>query len=182
MAKVLNCGDVLPPCRARIEGATEQEVMTKEAAHAMQAHGLSELEPGLQQKIVAAIRDRRPTERSPGEGTETGWPGGGRGRREEVGRTGIWPASGPLPPGEARLVGQEELGQGTRGAAGYQESGGSELIVTRTDPVCGAEVNPEHGEATDYDGATYYFDSPACKREFEQSPQRYTQRPANTAS
>lgn len=29
---------------------------------------------------------------------------------EEVGPTGIYPASGPLPPGNAKVIGQGELG------------------------------------------------------------------------
>lgn len=32
---------------------------------------------------------------------DSGLPGGGKGRRDEVGHTGVYPASGPLPPGDA---------------------------------------------------------------------------------
>jgi hypothetical protein len=58
---------------------------------------------------------------------ESGLPGGGQGRRDEVGRTGVYPASGPLPEGDAEYRGQMEWGQGLRGAAGYYDSGPSEL-------------------------------------------------------
>ena len=60
MAKVLYCGDVLPGCRERITGATEQEVMTLEAEHALRSHGLSELTPELQRRINSKIRDWQP--------------------------------------------------------------------------------------------------------------------------
>ena len=52
----------------------------------------------------------RPDERqeAPGEGTR-GVPGEGKGRRDEVGPTGIYPASGPHPPGDAPIRGQGAL-------------------------------------------------------------------------
>lgn len=40
---------------------------------------------------------------------DSGKPGGGKGRKDEVGRTGIYPASGPYPPGDAEVRGQGEL-------------------------------------------------------------------------
>lgn len=42
------------------------------------------------------------------------------------------------------------------------------------DPVCGMEVDPK--TATDksiYQGKTYYFCSPGCKRSFDKEPQKY---------
>lgn len=60
MAKVLHCGEIFPACRERITGATEQEVMTLEAEHALRSHGLSELDPDLQRRINEKIRNRRP--------------------------------------------------------------------------------------------------------------------------
>ncbi|MBI2203591.1 MAG: hypothetical protein HYU41_07060 [Candidatus Rokubacteria bacterium] len=41
---------------------------------------------------------------------ESGRPGGGKGRRDEVGRTGVYPASGPLPPGDAPVQEQGTFG------------------------------------------------------------------------
>lgn len=58
---------------------------------------------------------------------ESGLPGGGRGRVEEVGGSGVYPASGPLPKENAPVQGEASWGQGERGAAGYQDSGRSEL-------------------------------------------------------
>jgi YHS domain-containing protein len=120
-------------------------------------------------------RSRKKREDDPGPAADPGQPGGGKGRRDETGRTGIWPMSGPLPPsGDAWTVSQGELGQGTTGVAGYAESGGSEAIVERTDPVCGTHLHPEHAAVTvDWNGTTYFFDSEACRRRFTDEPIRY---------
>jgi hypothetical protein len=65
---------------------------------------------------------------------ESGQPGGGQGRTDEVGRTGVWPMSAALSaPGEAMTVGQAEFGQGLRGAAGYEDSGESEMRLPQPD-------------------------------------------------
>jgi putative phosphoribosyl transferase len=61
------------------------------------------------------------------ERRESGMPGGGAGRKDEVGRSGVYPASGPYPPGEAEIRGQASWGQGERGAAGYEDHGSSGL-------------------------------------------------------
>ena len=58
---------------------------------------------------------------------ESGKPGGGAGRKDEVGKSGVYPASGPYPEGNAELRGQAGWGQGERGAAGYEDHGSSEL-------------------------------------------------------
>src|SRR5688572_27976589 len=42
---------------------------------------------------------------------ETGRPGAGKGRREEVRGSGIYPASGPLPPGRARVKTPASMGR-----------------------------------------------------------------------
>src|SRR5919108_1924221 len=60
---------------------------------------------------------------------ESGMPGGGQGRKDKVGRSGVYPVSaadGASP--DAMVHGQASWGQGERGAAGYEDSGGSELI------------------------------------------------------
>jgi uncharacterized membrane protein/CBS domain-containing protein len=57
---------------------------------------------------------------------ESGEPGGGAGRIDRVGRTGVYPASGPLPEGKAETRAPASWGQGERGAAGYEDSGRSE--------------------------------------------------------
>jgi uncharacterized membrane protein len=56
-----------------------------------------------------------------------GRPGGGQGRTDQVGQTGVYPASDPNAPDDATTQGMASWGQGERGAAGYADSGGSEL-------------------------------------------------------
>src|SRR5690348_570464 len=78
------------------------------------------------------------------ERRESGMPGGGAGRKDEVGRSGVYPASGPYPPGEAEIRGQASWGQGERGAAGYEDHGGSGLSYSGGQLLGGYE---ESGEA-----------------------------------
>jgi len=49
-------------------------------------------------------------------------------------------------------------------------------VQTRTviDPVCGLEVNPREAQFTStYQGKTYYFTDPDCKRMFDEDPEAY---------
>lgn len=42
------------------------------------------------------------------------------------------------------------------------------------DVVCGMDVDPNTGPATsEYQGKTYYFCGPACKKRFDADPARY---------
>lgn len=42
------------------------------------------------------------------------------------------------------------------------------------DPVCGMEVNPESSDLyTEYEGKTYYFCAPGCKKKFEDNPENF---------
>ncbi len=61
---------------------------------------------------------------------ESGTPGGGTGRKDETGKTNVYPMSGAeLPPsGEARLQPMGTFGQADRGPEGYYDSGNSEII------------------------------------------------------
>jgi len=63
------------------------------------------------------------------DANESGMPGGGRGRIDEVGHSGVYPASGPEPEGNAALRIPGEWGQGGRGVEGYQDHGDSELHI-----------------------------------------------------
>ena len=58
MAKVLNCGDVVPGCSVVMEGKDVTEVMAKGAAHAKTAHGMSSIPPDIMKKVQAAIKDK----------------------------------------------------------------------------------------------------------------------------
>ncbi len=46
--------------------------------------------------------------------------------------------------------------------------------TTSKDPVCGMDLAPEASVAkSEYKGQTYYFCCPACKKRFDQDPERY---------
>lgn len=72
--------------------------------------------------------------REPRRKAESGVPGGGAGRKDEVGRSGVFPLIGPTPPKDAEVVMAGAWGQGQRGAAGYEDHGESELILSRVTP------------------------------------------------
>ncbi len=58
MSKVLNCGDLVPGCKAVMEGKDEAEVMAKGAKHAEMAHNMKSIPPEMVPKITAAIKDK----------------------------------------------------------------------------------------------------------------------------
>ncbi len=64
-----------------------------------------------------------------GDRGESGMPGGGQGRTDQVGGSGIYPASDPNAPGDAEVHGEASWGQGDRGAAGYNDSGSAEIHI-----------------------------------------------------
>jgi len=79
---------------------------------------------------------------------ESGQPGGGAGRRDEVGPTGVYPMSGGLPPGKhPEIRTPAAWGQGERGAEGYNDSGGSELVM-RDGQLLGGTTSGPGGEPT----------------------------------
>lgn len=42
------------------------------------------------------------------------------------------------------------------------------------DPVCGMEVDPKTaGQSSEYQGQTYYFCAPGCKKAFEAEPAKF---------
>ena len=42
------------------------------------------------------------------------------------------------------------------------------------DPVCGMEVNPVTAkQKAEYQGKTYYFCAPGCKKDFDRDPKKY---------
>jgi len=47
-------------------------------------------------------------------------------------------------------------------------------LSTELDPVCGMEIKRQDAAATsEYQGQTFYFCNPSCKRQFDQNPERY---------
>lgn len=57
MPKELRCGDIVSGCDAVIRGETEEEVLSKGARHARDAHGITEMDEETAEKVKAAIRD-----------------------------------------------------------------------------------------------------------------------------
>jgi hypothetical protein len=92
-------------------------------------------------------KSRRSTEEA-ADARESGEPGGGQGRRDEVGPTGVYPMSGGLPEGKhLEIRTPASWGQGDRGAAGYDDSGGSEL-TWRDGQLLGGLTSGPNGEPT----------------------------------
>lgn len=85
------------------------------------------------------------------ERAKSGQPGGRQGRVDEVGHTGIYPGPGPTPAGDADIRFAAAWGQGERGAAGYEDSGVSEIstiagqpgIIGATTPGIEAQPPPQ---------------------------------------
>ncbi len=50
------------------------------------------------------------------------------------------------------------------------------------DPVCGMDVDEKTAAATAvYQGTTYYFCAPGCKKAFEKEPEKYVQGTASNS-
>jgi predicted small metal-binding protein len=64
MAKELKCGDLMPGCKAVVEGRDEAEVMAKAAEHAKSAHGLQQITPELAGKVRSAIKEKGTSQRA----------------------------------------------------------------------------------------------------------------------
>ncbi len=48
------------------------------------------------------------------------------------------------------------------------------------DPVCGMQVNPQTAAGkSEYQGKTYYFCSPGCKKSFDKEPEKYLKNPGS---
>ena len=73
---------------------------------------------------------------------ESGDPGGGQGRRDDVGGSGVYPPTADsIPPGaEVRMA-------GSWGGGDYNESGGSDLIYRDGQVLGGLSAGPD-GEPT----------------------------------
>lgn len=49
-------------------------------------------------------------------------------------------------------------------------------MATVHDVVCGMDIDPADAAGTsEYQGQTFYFCSPGCKRQFDRDPERYVQ-------
>src|SRR5207248_11072211 len=57
----------------------------------------------------------------------SGAPGGGRGRKDEVGRSSVYPFSSPRAPKQAEVRAAASCSQAQRGAASYEDHFATEL-------------------------------------------------------
>jgi predicted small metal-binding protein len=57
MAKEIRCADVGMDCDFVTKAETQEELMQKVVQHAQEVHGITEITPELQQKVVEVIRD-----------------------------------------------------------------------------------------------------------------------------
>lgn len=55
MTYKIACGDVMPGCSARFEETDRDRLMAQVAAHAQEAHGLSDLSPEAREAIESRI-------------------------------------------------------------------------------------------------------------------------------
>lgn len=83
---------------------------------------------------------------------DCGLPGGGQGRFDVVGRSGVYPGSGPYPEGEAAIRTPGDFVHGQRDELGREVVGGSGLTYLPegillggdTPPPCGSPSTPRH--------------------------------------
>jgi hypothetical protein len=69
---------------------------------------------------------------------DSGEPGGGQGRRDDVGRSPVYPGTGPFPAGQADVKTPETFVHGQRDAEGREVEGGSEISNIAGQPIGGA--------------------------------------------
>jgi len=78
---------------------------------------------------------------------ESGLPGGGQGRIDEVGLSGVYPGSGPWPTGAVEIRSPASFVHGQTDAEGRQVEGGSELIYFQGRTLLGGPTPPPSGPA-----------------------------------
>ncbi len=78
---------------------------------------------------------------------ESGQPGGGQGRIEVVGHSGVYPGSGPYPKGVAAVRTPAEFVHGQRDEEGREVEGGSEMTYLEEGILLGGETPPPSGAA-----------------------------------
>jgi hypothetical protein len=78
---------------------------------------------------------------------ESGLPGGGQGRKDVVGQSGVYPGSGPYPSGPAEIRTPAEFVHGQTDAEGRPVEGGSELTYFEGRVLLGGVTPPPGGPA-----------------------------------
>ncbi|HEV8310105.1 MAG TPA: DUF1059 domain-containing protein [Methylomirabilota bacterium] len=56
--KILRCSDLMPGCKAVVEGMDTEDVMAKATEHAKKDHGMTTIPPDVAAKVRAAIKDK----------------------------------------------------------------------------------------------------------------------------
>ena|SRR2546423_1020201 len=90
-----------------------------------------------------ADTDSAPDRQAASGRQESGEPGGGQGRRDDVAHSGVYPANAENKPGDA-----EVRMAGSWGGSDYNESGGSELVY-RDGQLLGGLTAGTDGEPTE---------------------------------
>jgi hypothetical protein len=87
---------------------------------------------------------------------DSGMPGGGQGRKDETGKSGVYPVSSMAGAGgSAQIRGETSWGQGERGAAGYADAGSSEPTTVEGQEAVGSGISEPGGEVDEQaNGAT----------------------------
>src|SRR5262249_24604361 len=114
-----------------------QDLLTAGRSHAPASDARAEDSMATTRK-----RDTRPNKRP---GDEAGLPGGGKGRTDRPGRTGVYPLSQmDEASGDAPIREPAAWGQGERGPEGYYDSGSSEVFTIPVDeaPSPDAQARP----------------------------------------
>src|SRR5512135_2928822 len=88
--------------------------------------------------IMAESRDQ--AAETPGR--DSGLPGGGQGRVDDVGRTPVYPATGPYPSAEAEVRTPGSFVHGQLDEQGRPVEGGSRLTMTPARASCSAAPRP----------------------------------------
>jgi predicted small metal-binding protein len=55
--KTFTCRDAGVDCDQKFQGGTDEEIMKQVKMHALDAHGIGEMSPDMQQKVQGAIRN-----------------------------------------------------------------------------------------------------------------------------
>ncbi|MDR3638471.1 MAG: hypothetical protein P4L84_32000 [Isosphaeraceae bacterium] len=76
---------------------------------------------------------------------ESGQPGGGQGRKDVVGASGVYPGSGPYPSGPAELRTPVQFVHGQTDAEGRPVEGGSEPTYFQGQVLLGGATPPPSG-------------------------------------
>jgi hypothetical protein len=113
-------------------------------------HGLEAGQRGGSRSLIGG-RARSGAMGSEESRRDSGLPGGGQGRIDVTGRSGVYSASGPMPRGEAELRTPAEFVRGQYDEQGRQVEGGSEL--TKSDGRLLGGATPASGSPASHQAA-----------------------------